>query len=175
MAILKVARLGHPVLREKARDVAEKEIGSNDFQGLVDDMLNTMHEYEGVGLAGPQVHVASRVIVIADQEKRGLGNGFPETVLINPRIVESSKKASFDWEGCLSIPDLRGKVLRSESIEVEALDRTGKPIRLSVKGFPARVIQHECDHLDGVLFIDRMNDLKTLTYIQEYIRYWPSS
>ncbi len=177
MAILKVARLGHPVIRTPAEAVPKETIASSAFQRFIDDMIDTMREYEGVGLAAPQVHVSRQVAVIevADNRRYPHEGNIPLTVLINPKILQMSKKQIQDWEGCLSIHELRGKAPRAESLEVEAYDRHGKKVHFHAHGFFARVIQHECDHLAGRVFLDRMADLFSLTHLQEYIRYWANA
>jgi len=174
MAILKVARLGHPVIRTPAEAVPKETITSASMQRFLDDMIDTMSEYEGVGLAAPQVYVSKQIAVIEVQENRRYpGEGpVPLTVLINPKIVTRSKKLLEDWEGCLSINDFRGKVPRAESLEVEAYNRKGEKVRFQAHGFFARVIQHECDHLAGNVFLDRMSSLTTLTHLHEFARYW---
>ena len=174
MAILKVARLGHPVIRTPSEPVPKDAITSPAFQRFLDDMVETMREYEGVGLAAPQVHVSSQVAVIeVAGNRRYPGEGpVPLTVLINPKILSASKRNTVDWEGCLSIHEFRGQVPRAESLEVEASNRKGEKVRLQAKGFFARVIQHECDHLAGKVFIDRMPTLATLTHLHEFVRYW---
>ena len=174
MAILKVARLGHPAIRTPSPAVPKETIASPKLQQFIDDMVETMREYDGVGLAAPQVHVSAQIAVIEVQENRRYpGEGpVPLTVLINPKIVSASKKQLADWEGCLSVTDFRGKVPRAESLEVEAYNRKGEKVKLHAHGFFARVIQHECDHLAGKVFLDRMPDLSTLTHLQEFVRYW---
>jgi peptide deformylase len=183
MAILKVARMGHPVLRTKTRPVTPAEISSPEFQRLIDDMYDTMREYSGIGLAAPQVHEAVRVFVAGLRATRAGkfddDNEMPLIAMINPEITPVGPEAApgtpevaEDWEGCLSIPDIRGRVPRWKSIKVRALNREGKRIELVASGLPARVIQHETDHLDGILFFDRMKSLDTLTYLDEYSRYW---
>ena len=177
MAILKVARLGHPVLRAKASPVPPAEIASPRIQTLIDDMFETMSEYQGIGLAAPQVHESVRVFVA------GVRRGdvvtpmtddveMPLVAVINPEIVPVGEEVEGGWEGCLSIPDIRGKVERPRVVRVRALDRTGRRIELVAHGLPARVIQHENDHLDGVLFFDRMATFETLTFMDEFKRYW---
>ena len=172
MAILKVARIGHPVVRAEARPVPVSKIGSAEIQRLIDDMEETMHEYDGVGLAAPQVHVGLRlaVIEVPESDERGR-DAVPFTVLVNPVAVPLGEARLVGVEGCLSIPDLRGQVSRHESVRLDAFDRKGRPYVLEAKGFLARVIQHECDHLDGRVYIDRMTDLKTLGFIHEYERF----
>ncbi|HUE86699.1 MAG TPA: peptide deformylase [Vicinamibacterales bacterium] len=169
MSILKVARMGHPVLREKARPIASKELKTVLLQKLIDDMIETMQEYTGVGLAAPQVHESLRVFV-AHLDPDGRGTGEPIAV-INPEIEVVGAEIIEGWEGCLSIPDIRGRVRRAAEIRVSALDRHGKRIAINAKDFPARVIQHETDHLDGVLFVDRMRSFESLTYMEEFSRY----
>jgi len=174
MSILKVARMGHPVLRAKARTVDKHELRGATVQRLIDDMMETMTEYHGVGLAAPQVHEGLRLFVAmldagdgddheADAEPLAIVN--PEITVVGSDVVE-------DWEGCLSIPDVRGRVPRAREITVRAYDRRGDRIELRAHDFPARVIQHETDHLDGILFFDRMKSLGTLTFLEEYSRYW---
>lgn len=172
--ILKVSRLGHPVIRTPSQAVAKETIASPAMQRFIDDMIETMREYDGVGLAAPQVHVAQQIAVIeVTQNRRYPGEGpIPLTVLINPKIHQMSKKQLVDWEGCLSVDGFRGQVPRAESLEVEAYNRKGEKVRFQAHGFFARVIQHECDHLIGKVFLDRMPDLKTLTHLQEFVRYW---
>lgn len=174
MGILKVARLGHPVIRTPAEAVPKETISSAAMQRFLDDMVETMHEYEGVGLAAPQVHVAKQIAVIEVRENRRYpGEGpIPLTILINPKILTLSKKALEDWEGCLSVNDFRGRVPRAESLEVEAYNRKGEKVKFQAHGFLARVIQHECDHLAGRVFLDRMPNLLTLSHLQEFVRYW---
>jgi peptide deformylase len=172
MAILKVARMGHPVLRAKARAIEKAAVRTPPIQKLIDDLIETMIEYHGVGLAAPQVHESVRIFVAAlDAGEEGADPPEP-VVVINPEISIVGGEMVDDWEGCLSIPDLRGRVPRAREIRVRALDRHGERIELRAHDFPARVIQHETDHLDGVLFLDRMKSFETLTFLDEYSRYW---
>jgi peptide deformylase len=225
MAILKVARLGHPVLRTKAQPVPVSEIGSPRIQQLIDDMLETMREYQGIGLAAPQVHVSSRIFVaglraspIVSEPRGGFGaavipaasgsrvmsgpssavvmpgassavgmpgalsavvmnddHDMPLVVLVNPELSFVPGASEEAWEGCLSVPDMRGRVPRAMGVNVRGYDRLGKRIEIAAKGLPARVIQHEYDHLDGILFFDRMPTLATLTFMDEYQRFWAKS
>jgi len=174
MSILKVARMGHPVLRAKTRPVEKAEIKSQALQQLIDDMIETMAEYHGVGLAAPQVHEQVRLFVaLLDSAADGDGDQPPEpTAIINPDIVVVGSDVVEDWEGCLSIPDIRGRVQRARDITVRALDRRGDRIELRAQNFTARVIQHETDHLDGILFFDRMRSFESLTFLEEYSRFW---
>jgi peptide deformylase len=169
MSILKVSRMGHPVLRTRAAPVAPSEILRPSFQTLIDDMFETMREYQGVGLAGPQVHQSLRIFVAGlehDQDE------VPLIAAINPEIVVAGREVDEDWEGCLSIPDIRGRVPRARGVKLRALDRKGQRFELPLDGFAARVVQHEYDHLDGILFLDRMKSFESLTFIEEYSRYW---
>ena len=183
MSILKVARMGHPVLRAKARRLEKADLKSAAVQQLIDDMIDTMAEYHGVGLAAPQVHEGLRLFVAAIDPSEDEGEteddsdsedeGDPEPLaIINPEITVVGEDVVDDWEGCLSIPDLRGRVPRAREIVLRALDRSGDPIEFRAHGFTARVLQHEADHLDGVLFFDRMKSFDSLTFLEEYSRYW---
>jgi peptide deformylase len=169
MSILKVSRLGHPVLRLETKRVSAKDLASAPVQKLIDDMMETMVEYYGVGLAAPQVHESLAIAVIESHGPRGT---IPMTVLVNPEVTVLDEALIEDWEGCLSIPDFRGRVPRWRKLRVDALDRNGKRIQLTAEGFFARVIQHECDHLMGKVYLDRMPDLKTLSHLAEFQRYW---
>ena len=174
MSILKVARMGHPVLRQKARALDRAEIRNPVVQKLIDDMIDTMHEYHGVGLAAPQIHEGLRLFVaaISPQDAEPLPPNAEPLVVINPVIVHVGTEVVEDWEGCLSIPDIRGRVPRARTITVTATDRNGGKVEFTSRDFPARVIQHESDHLDGVLFFDRMRSFESLTFLDEYARYW---
>jgi len=168
MSILKVARMGHPVLRERARLLTKSDLRDPLVQKLFDDMIDTMFEYSGVGLAAPQVHEGLRVFVaLLDTESEES----EAVIVVNPEISPLTKTTEEGWEGCLSIPDVRGLVPRFVDVGLSGLDRQGRAIELELKGFPARVAQHETDHLDGVLFFDRMTSLQTLAYLEEYQRY----
>ena len=181
MSILKIARMGHPVLRATARPLHLSEIRTPKIQQLIDDLFGTMKEYQGVGLASPQVHESLRLFVAGfppppegeedDEDDEGQ---VPLMAIINPEITPVGKETVEDWEGCLSIPNIRGRVPRARQIAVRAFDRNGKRIEIEVSGFTARVIQHETDHLDGVLFLDRMKSLQSLTFLDEFSRYWSS-
>jgi peptide deformylase len=176
MSILKVARMGHPVLRARARAVDPSDIRSPRIQKLIDDMLETMREYQGVGLAAPQVHESVRIFVAGFSPAPGDEDDDHERVplmaLINPELTPVGDDVVEDWEGCLSIPEVRGRVPRARHIVVQAFDRRGKRTELRASGFTARVIQHETDHLDGILFLDRMKSFQTLTFLEEFGRYW---
>lgn len=172
MSILKVARMGHPVLRNAARALSAADVRTPDVQRLINDMMETMVEYHGVGLAAPQIHESIRLFVadlgVHDDER----DEAQLVAIINPEIARVGSDVVEDWEGCLSIPDIRGRVPRAREIKVKGLDRRGERLELHVKGFQARVVQHETDHLDGVLFFDRMRGFESLTFLDEYARYW---
>ncbi|MQA30525.1 MAG: peptide deformylase [Luteitalea sp.] len=171
MSILKVARMGHPMLRAKARALDRRDIRTAAVQKLIDDMIDTMVEYHGVGLAAPQVHEGLRIFV-ATLDVDEPGETAEPVALINPEITPRGAEMVDGWEGCLSIPDIRGRVPRSRQISVRAFDRNGERIELEAQDYSARVIQHETDHLDGVLFFDRMRSFETLSFLDEYSRYW---
>jgi peptide deformylase len=174
MSILKVARIGHPVIRTPARELSPAEITSPEIQRLIDDMIATMHEYDGVGLAAPQVHVSLRLAVIELPESDNRAEAaVPLTVLVNPVVTPVGEKRLAGWEGCLSIPDLRGIVPRAAKLKLAALDREGRPWSVDAEGFFARVIQHECDHLDGRVYLDRMAGMRSLSFIRELERFLP--
>ena len=167
MSILKVARLGHPVLRQKASDVEIKDIKAGKFRALIDDMIETMHAYEGVGLAGPQVHLPLRIFVFEVQERvakkrnvKELGVGAIFNAVYEPVGTETIT----DWEGCLSVPFLGGEVARYKKLRMRGVDHDGTPLELEVDDFTARIFQHEIDHTDGHVYLDRMPDLTTLGY-----------
>jgi peptide deformylase len=172
MSILKVARLGNPVLRQMASEVAADEIAGKEIQQIIRDMVETMREYGGVGLAGPQIHCSLQIAVIEELQNHENASKTPLLVLINPTLNISSEKLIDDWEGCLSIPDLRGRVPRYQEIQVAAYDAAGRKVSFLAEGFQARVIQHEHDHLLGKVFLDRMRDFESLTHLTEFSRYW---
>lgn len=174
MSILKVARLGHPVLRGGARTLTAKEVATPEVQRLIEDMIETMREYNGVGLAAVQVHEPLQIAVleVADNPRYPDKPAVPLTVLINARIEPLEQTSEDDWEGCLSVPDMRGRVPRYTKLRVRALNHEGREVDFVASGFHARVIQHEFDHLNGKVYLDRMQDLSTLAHLQEYIRYW---
>lgn len=167
MAILKVARLGHPVLRQRASDVEVADIKAGKFNDLIQDMIETMHEYEGVGLAGPQVHLPLRIFVFEVQEKvakRRGGKALPAGVFFNATYEGVGEERITDWEGCLSVPFLGGEVARYKTLRIRGVDHTGDLVEAEVSTFTARIFQHEIDHTDGHVYLDRMPDLTTLGY-----------
>lgn len=170
--VLHIARMGHPVLRQVATPVDPSRLNDAEFQDFIDSMLLTMHEYEGVGLAAPQVHVSERVVVFHENAGLEDDEGRPLTAVINPEIEAIGDETGSMWEGCLSVPGLRGRVSRPSHIRLRGLDRTGNEIDLELEDFDAIVTQHECDHLDGILFIDRLDDTRQLAYEKEFERYF---
>ena len=170
MAILKIAKMGHPVLRSRASEV--KEPTAPEIRRLVDDMLETMTDADGAGLAAPQVHVPLRVVIFHVTEGRDDDNpeAIPLTVLVNPIVDALTDERKIDWEGCLSVPTLMGAVPRYTKVRYQATTPDGDEIDRVAEGFHARVVQHECDHLDGILYPQRMEDLSLLMF-SDQIRY----
>jgi peptide deformylase len=169
MSILKVSRLGHPVLRMQTKRLTKESLSKPAIQTLIDNMMETMVEYYGVGLAANQVHESLAIAVIESHGPRG---NIPMTVLVNPEVTILKEEQVEDWEGCLSIPDFRGMVPRYRHLRVDALDRHGNKIQIVAEDFFARVIQHEFDHLMGKVYLDRMRDLQTLSHLAEFQRFW---
>lgn len=171
--ILKVARLGFPSLRIAASPVPPERILTHDFQKLIDDMVDTMHEYSGVGVAAPQVHLPIQLVVLEvhDNPRYPGMPSVPLTVLINPVVAILDRTIVEESEGCLSIPDLRGRVPRFKQLRVTALGRNAEPLEIVASDFHARVIQHETDHLKGEVYLDRMPDLRNLAFLKEWQRY----
>jgi len=173
MAILKLARMGHPVLRAKAETVADP--ASPEIRALVADMIETMADAGGTGLAAPQVHVPKRVVILRVPETRlsgrPLDTALDLTALINPAIEILTDEEELGWEGCLSVPGMKGAVPRATRIRYRATGLDGKTIERVAEGFHARVVQHECDHLDGILYPQRMTDLRYLMFLEEGARY----
>ena len=169
MSILKVARMGHPVLRRIADPIDPASITGPEIQRLIRNMIETMVEYQGVGLAAPQVYESLQLVLCAGEEdEEGLGT---LRVLINPVVKVLTDETYGMYEGCLSVPDLRGYVERPSAISIKALDGKGEPLEIALEGFPAVVVQHELDHLKGKLFIDRIQDLHKLGFEDEALRY----
>jgi peptide deformylase len=173
MALLKIARMGHPVLRARAAEIADP--GASWVRQLVDDMRETMEDAGGTGIAAPQVHVSSRVVIyqVGPERLTGLpGDDAQElTVLINPVIEILGAERGYGWEGCLSVPGLRGVVPRPLQIRYRAQTLGGGTIERQASGFHARVVLHECDHLDGILYPQRMTDPRLLMFAEEAQRY----
>jgi peptide deformylase len=170
MAILKVARMGHPVLRQECEAIDPKTITGPEVQRLIRNMFETMAEYNGVGLAAPQVHYPVQLVIAggeADDEGRPRFR-----VLINPEITVLDEDDRLGmYEGCLSLPGLRGWVERPSTIKVKAYDEKGEQSEFTLEGFPAVVMQHECDHLTGILYVDRIEDMARFSYEEEADRF----
>jgi peptide deformylase len=173
MALLKIARMGHPVLRASAAPVEDPQ--APWVRRLVEDMLETMADAGGTGIAAPQVHAPHRVVLfqVAGERVSDLpGDSEQElTVLINPVVEPLGDEMALGWEGCLSVPGLRGVVPRHLRIRYRGLGLDGETIEREAAGFHARVVQHECDHLDGILYPQRMTDHRLLVYLEELQRH----
>ena len=169
MAILKIAKMGHPVLRQRAAEVADP--AAPQIRRLVADMIETLEDIQGAGLAAPQVHVPLRVVIfsvpLARIAEEPGAEEVPLTTLINPIVTPLTDEKAMGWEGCLSVPGLRGVVPRFTRVRYTGLDLDGTKVEREVAGFHARVIQHECDHLDGILYPMRMTDLSLLSFTDE--------
>jgi len=167
MSVREVIKLPHPTLRKKARDVHDF---GDEFQELVEDMVETMRVEDGVGLAAPQVNQSFRVVVVEYPEDDSQEDAPKKLfVMVNPEIVKRSEETILGIEGCLSVPDIVGEVERSEKVEVRGLNRYGKKMKVRTKGWLARVFQHEIDHLDGVLFVDRATQIWKTSEIEEEV------
>ncbi len=166
-----VCRMGHPILRSKARDLTKDYLKTDEFAGLISDLKDSMDHYGGIGIAAPQIGIGLNVAII---EIKGSGNRYgeaitlPLTVFVNPRIKKLTDDEQGFWEGCLSVPGLRGYVERPKKIQVNFLDAVGEEKELIAEGFLATVIQHELDHLEGILYIDRVRDSRMISYQEEF-------
>ena len=167
MAARDVLRMGHPVLRERAKPV--ENVGTPEFRALIADMKETMAAKNGAGLAAPQIGVGSRVVIFGVEKNPRYPDAeeVPFTVLVNPKITLLTKDVESDWEGCLSVPGMRGMVPRYTKLRYTGTDEEGNPIDRVAEGFHARVVQHECDHLDGILYPQRMIDMRTFGFTKE--------
>ncbi len=169
MALLKVAQMGHPVLRKVAALVPEADIKSERIQTLLKNMVETMIEYDGRGLAAPQVHESLQIVAMLwdfEPDKKPY-----IAYLINPVVKTLTQETATFWEGCLSVQGLRGKVTRPTRVSVECLNQRAEPVSFVAEGFAATVVQHECDHLLGKLYVDRMTDFTQFAFSREYQRY----
>ena len=169
MSVRPVLRLGDPRLRQRSAEVGEALFGTPGLLALIDDLRDTMAERDGAGLAAPQIGVSLRVVMygITCNPRYPEAPPIPETVLINPVLTPIGEAAQLGWEGCLSVPGLRGQVQRHERLQVAWRDPTGGHHHQEVEGFHARVVQHECDHLDGLLFVDRLHDSRAFGFTDE--------
>ncbi len=171
MAILKIARMGHPVLLQPAEPVTDPT--SPEIRRLVADMIETMEDASGAGLAAPQVHVPLRLFVFRVPAARigpEEGNPVPNTVVINPEVELLGDEMVMRWEGCLSIPGLRAAVPRHARVRYSGVDTDGQPVGAEAGGFHAGVVQHENDHLDGILYPMRMHDFRHFGFTEELAR-----
>ena len=173
MALLKIAQVGHPVLRTPTREVTPEELASVEVQTFIDDMIETMRDANGAGLAANQVYVSKKICImeVGDNPRYPYKPKIPLTVLVNPVITPLGSETFSNFEGCLSVPNLRGRVERSAHIRVDALDREGRPIQIETKGITAGTYQHEVDHLDMKLFLDRVSDPSSFCTWAEFQRY----
>lgn len=173
MAVREIIRMGHPTLRQVARPLTTEELKAPEILTLVDDMIDTLHDAGGIGLAAPQVGVPVRLAIIeiaGEGSRYGDIPAMPLTVFVNPEIavIDDADTAGF-WEGCLSVPGLRGFVERPQHVRVRAFDLAGKPFELELKGFLATVFQHEFDHLDGRLYVDLVRDTRKLVFEDQMV------
>ena len=171
--MLEVIKMGHPTLREVSQGLEKEEILKPETQEFIDQLIRTMKAENGAGIAAPQVGVLKRIFAMeCDNNPRYPDKDkFPLNVVINPEIKPLSDEKLDSWEGCLSIPNIRGMLPRYKTVQLKGLDRKGDEYTMELEGFQAVVAQHELDHLDGILFIDRMEDMKHLSFLREYIRY----
>ena len=173
MALRKIATVGNPILRQPARAVSRDELASEAFQRLVDDLLETMADANGAGLAATQIHepVALCAICVRDNPRYPYKPNYPLTILVNPAVTPLTEETFLNYEGCLSVPNLRGEVERFVAVRVRAWDRAGRDLDFEVRGLTAGTFQHEVDHLRGRLFLDGVKDPKTLTTWADFERY----
>lgn len=171
---LPLTKLGNPVLRQKSVPVPEAEINTPKFQKFLDDLIDTMHANEGVGIASVQVGIPKAVFVVECKGSTRYPKApeIPLQIFINPSVELLKSVELLDWEGCLSVPGLRGQVPRAKSLKLRALDRTGRKVELEAHDFFARVIQHEWGHLQGRVYLDQMKGLETLTFLDEFAKFW---
>ncbi len=174
MAVRRILRMGHPHLRQRAAEVEPAFLGTETFDRLLTAMEDTLHDYGGIGLAAPQIGEGLRLAIIelpGGPTRYGEIEAVPLTVFVNPVIETLDGPTAGYWEGCLSVPGLRGFVERPQHVLVRYTDAEGTAQQLELEGFPATVVQHEFDHLDGVLYIDRITDTRRLTFEEEFGRY----
>lgn len=173
MTLLKIAHIGNPLLRQRSRELTREELLSEQTQRFIDDLIETMRDANGAGIAAPQVHTPVRIFVVEvkDNPRYPYKPNIPLTVLVNPVITKLTDETFDNYEGCLSVPNLRGVVQRATEVRVTGWDREGKPFERVARGLTAGTFQHENDHLDGMLFVDRVTDPKTLCTWAEFDRY----
>ena len=174
MAVREVIRMGHPTLRIPAEDYPVDQIGTPAFKELIEDMRETLHDYGGIGLAAPQIDVGYRIAVIEIENtstRYGELEHTPFAVYVNPRITPVSDEEAGYWEGCLSVPGMMGFVERPQHIRVDYLNEEGEESSIEAHGFLATVFQHEFDHLDGILYVDRIRDKSLFAFEEEYLQF----
>lgn len=173
MTLLKITQIGHPVLRQRARELSREELLAPETQQFIDDLVETMRDASGAGLAAIQVHHPVRIVAIEvkDNPRYPYKPNVPLTIVVNPVLTLRGEERFENYEGCLSVPNLRGLVERSAEVMVTGMNRDGSPFERAARGLTAGTFQHECDHLDGVLFVDRVKDPKTLCTWAEFDRY----
>lgn len=173
MTLLRIAQIGHPVLRRRAEDIDAETLASPAIQTFIDDLVETMRDANGAGLAANQVYRSIRIcaIEVADNPRYPYKPNVPLTIVVNPTVEPLSEELFENFEGCLSVPSLRGVVRRHTEIRVRGLDRDGTPFDREIRGLTAGTFQHEIDHLDGKLFVDRVHDTTTLCTWDEYRRH----
>ena len=173
MAIRKIATLGHPILRETTRKLTREELASPQMQAFIDDLIETMHDANGAGLAANQVYEPIRIcaIEVKDNPRYPYKPNIPLTVLVNPELTPTTDETFENNEGCLSVPNLRGNVRRFTGVRVRAWDRHGKDLDFEMKGLSAGTFQHEVDHLDGKVFVDRVEDPRTFATWADFDRF----
>tara|TARA_Y100000591_G_scaffold228001_1_gene199019 strand:- start:1221 stop:1757 length:537 start_codon:yes stop_codon:yes gene_type:complete len=169
MSILKIAKIGHPILLKKGTEI--KDFSEENIKKIIYDMSETMIDYNGIGLAAPQIHISKRIIIFRNPEKEEKDK-IQITALINPTFKPINNDQEDDWEGCLSIPGMQGLVRRFKKISYSGYDINGNKIENLAEGLHARVVQHEIDHLNGVLYTERLADNKAFGFEKEIIEYW---
>ncbi len=173
MTLLKIAQVGHPLLRRRAREVSADDLASSETQTFIDDLVATMRDANGAGLAAPQVYEPVQIcaLEVRDNPRYPYKPNIELTVLVNPVLTPVSEHTFLNYEGCLSVPDLRGVVRRHAEVRVRALDRHGAKLDFVARGITAGTYQHECDHLQGTLFLDRVEDPTTFCTWKEFTRH----
>jgi peptide deformylase len=168
MAIKTVIRMGHPTLRKIAAPVTKEELQTPKFKQLIEDMYDTMEKEEGIGIAAPQINVSKQVAIVGRINEE---DEIETLVIINPKITPLTEEMSGNWEGCLSVPGLRGYVERPAKVQVQYMDLEGNDHDVTLDDFTAIVFQHECDHLDGKLYVDHVKDPTKFSYLEEFMEY----
>jgi peptide deformylase len=173
VTLLKIAHIGHPILRQRARELSRDELLSSATQTFIDDLVETMRDANGAGIAATQVHMPVRIfaVEVKDNPRYPYKPNIPLTVLVNPAVEPLTDEKFENYEGCLSVPNLRGVVERFTEVRVTGMDREGNPVDRALRGLTAGTFQHEVDHLDGVLFVDRVKDPKTLCTWAEFDKF----